>query len=151
MSRWEPLILWTSSLKKKTIRLKWIIHWTSYTPRPPPLPPLPPLAELLCASVGSHYRHTHTHRAMAENAGLENHRIKSFKNKGRDVEVSPPDTLDSGLSPPVRFPSPECLWFWYYGVGSERVFVDPVRASCGAGAAYIEASLNTHFPSIFTS
>lgn len=25
--------------------------------------------------------------AMAENAGLENHRIKSFKNKGRDVEV----------------------------------------------------------------
>lgn len=25
---------------------------------------------------------------MAENAGLENHRIKSFKNKGRDVEVS---------------------------------------------------------------
>lgn len=24
---------------------------------------------------------------MAENAGLENHRIKSFKNKGRDVEV----------------------------------------------------------------
>lgn len=26
--------------------------------------------------------------AMAENAGLENHRIKSFKNKGRDVEVS---------------------------------------------------------------
>lgn len=26
-------------------------------------------------------------RAMAENAGLENHRIKSFKNKGRDVEV----------------------------------------------------------------
>ena len=30
---------------------------------------------------------------MAENAGLENHRIKSFKNKGRDVEV--------GLPPPV--------------------------------------------------
>lgn len=29
-----------------------------------------------------------THTAMAENAGLENHRIKSFKNKGRDVEVS---------------------------------------------------------------
>uniref|UniRef100_A0A671VGU3 Importin subunit alpha n=1 Tax=Sparus aurata TaxID=8175 RepID=A0A671VGU3_SPAAU len=28
------------------------------------------------------------HTAMAENAGLENHRIKSFKNKGRDVEVS---------------------------------------------------------------
>lgn len=26
--------------------------------------------------------------AMADNAGLENHRIKSFKNKGRDVEVS---------------------------------------------------------------
>ena len=25
---------------------------------------------------------------MAENAGSENHRIKSFKNKGRDVEVS---------------------------------------------------------------
>lgn len=25
---------------------------------------------------------------MAENPGLENHRIKSFKNKGRDVEVS---------------------------------------------------------------
>lgn len=25
---------------------------------------------------------------MAENAGLDNHRIKSFKNKGRDVEVS---------------------------------------------------------------
>ncbi|KAG9331948.1 hypothetical protein JZ751_016348 [Albula glossodonta] len=24
---------------------------------------------------------------MAENAGLENHRIKSFKNKGRDVET----------------------------------------------------------------
>lgn len=47
--------------------------------------------------VGRDYRHTHTHRAMAENAGLENHRIKSFKNKGRDVEVSPPETLDSGL------------------------------------------------------
>lgn len=27
---------------------------------------------------------------MAENPGLENHRIKSFKNKGRDVEVSVP-------------------------------------------------------------
>ncbi|KAF3843372.1 hypothetical protein F7725_002221 [Dissostichus mawsoni] len=27
------------------------------------------------------------HTAMAENAGLENHRIKSFKNKGRDVET----------------------------------------------------------------
>lgn len=25
---------------------------------------------------------------MAENPGLENHRIKSFKNKGRDVEAS---------------------------------------------------------------
>lgn len=25
---------------------------------------------------------------MADNPGLENHRIKSFKNKGRDVEVS---------------------------------------------------------------
>nr|KAF6460457.1 karyopherin subunit alpha 3 [Molossus molossus] len=24
---------------------------------------------------------------MAENPGLENHRIKSFKNKGRDVET----------------------------------------------------------------
>lgn len=148
MSRWEPLILWTSSLKKMKIRLKWMIHSRlghRYTPRPPP-PPLPPWAELLCASVGSHYRHTHTHRAMAENAGLENHRIKSFKNKGRDVEVSPPDTLDPG-----RFPSRDSLWFWSYGVGSERVFVDPARASCGAGAAYIEASLNTYFPSIFTS
>lgn len=25
---------------------------------------------------------------MAENAGLESHRFKSFKNRGRDVEVS---------------------------------------------------------------
>ncbi len=57
-------------------------------------------------SVGRDYRHTHTHRAMAENAGLENHRIKSFKNKGRDVEVSPPETLDSGF----YFSSVSSLW-----------------------------------------
>lgn len=36
----------------------------------------------------THGEDTHIHTAMAENAGLENHRFKSFKNKGRDAEVS---------------------------------------------------------------
>jgi len=39
---------------------------------------------------------------MAENAGLENHRIKSFKNKGRDVEVSGGRPV--GLPPPAGDP-----------------------------------------------
>lgn len=45
--------------------------------------------------------------AMAENAaaaaGLENHRIKSFKNKGRDVEVS---AGPCAPRPPSRLPRP---------------------------------------------
>lgn len=46
--------------------------------------------------------------AMAENPGLENHRIKSFKNKGRDVEVSVlPRSGPSGLT---RLPAPAPRW-----------------------------------------
>lgn len=86
--------------------------WISLPLTPPPLrpltspsdpapfaPPLPsPLGEQLqrrsCRASSSHGGYppkagaeAEPRRAMAENAGLENHRIKSFKNKGRDVEV----------------------------------------------------------------
>uniref|UniRef100_A0A8B9KRC9 Importin subunit alpha n=1 Tax=Astyanax mexicanus TaxID=7994 RepID=A0A8B9KRC9_ASTMX len=60
---------------------------------PPPAPLASSLSVLLSTSPRRSSerrttgRETHTGSAMAENAGLENHRIKSFKNKGRDVET----------------------------------------------------------------
>lgn len=99
----ETIDSWTGSLKRSDSNERFNRESDSATP--------PPSASSLSGAArgARDYRHTHTHRAMAENAGLENHRIKSFKNKGRDVEVSPPETLDSG--------------FYFSSVSSSRVSV----------------------------
>lgn len=53
---------------------------------------------------------------MAENPGLENHRIKSFKNKGRDVEVSVLQRSGPARLALLAAPAPR----WREGAGGRR-------------------------------